>query len=260
MSSINAIIDSYYKWLREKTIIEVGNNDWYCIDTPFMGAFNDSIEIYVKKKGGSIVLSDDGQTLNNLELQGVNIQRSKKRHEILNTIVLNYGLQKRDNNELILKTDAIHFPQKKHNFLTAILEIGDVSVLSEHNVGSIFKEDVQEYLNELGIIYTPEFISKGTTGLDFTFDFQIAKKEKEIVIKSFNSINKSTLSNFLFSWEDIKPVRHKIIQKDMYAIAMINDTDRPVGNEYLQALTSKKADFILWSERNNETNRAKIAA
>lgn len=259
MNWLDTMIDDYYKWLRERTIVEAGNSDWYCIDTPFMSAFNDSIEVYALRNNGSILLSDNSETLNNLELQGVNIQGSKKRREILDSILLSYGLNQKDK-ELVVEANERNFPQKKHNFLTAILEINDLAVLSKHNVSSIFKEDVRDYLNGLDITYTPEFISKGSTGLEFTFDFQIAKKEKEIVLKSFNSINKNTLSTFLFSWEDIKPVREKVTQKEVNAIAVINDIDKDIRPEYLEALKAKNADFILWSERENKEAISKIAA
>lgn len=259
MNWLDTMIDDYYKWLRERTIVEAGNSDWYCIDTPFTGAFNDSIEVYALRNNGKILLSDNSETLNNLDLQGVNIQGSKKRREILDNILLSYGLHQKDK-ELCIEADERNFPQKKHNFINAILEINDLSVLSKHNVSSIFKEDVREYLDGLDIPYTPEFISKGSTGLEFTFDFQIAKRDKEIVLKSFNSINKSTLSTFLFSWDDIKPVREKLTKKEVKAIAVINDVDKEIRPEYLEALKSKNADFIIWSERENKESISKIAA
>src|SRR5690606_10992183 len=115
----------------------------------------------------------------------------------------------------------------------------------------IFKEDVRGYLESQDGIYTPDFISKGTTGLEVTFDFQIAERKKEIVIKSFNTINKSNLSTFLFSWEDIKPVREKSTKKEVNAIAILNDIEKEVKSEYLEALKAKNANYILWSERNS---------
>lgn len=260
MNWLTTMIDDYYTWLRERTIIEQSNtSDWLCIDTPFIGAFNDTIELYALRKNGSILLSDNGETLNNLELLGINIQGSKKRRELIDNILLSYGLSHKDK-ELIVEANEKNFPQKKHNFLSAILEINDLGVLSKNNVQSIFKEDVRLYLDELNVIFTADFISKGSTGLEFNFDFQIAKKEKEIVLKSFNSINKSTLSTFLFSWEDIKPVREKISHKDVSAIAIINDIDKDVRPEFIDALRSKNADFILWSARTQEINKRKLVA
>ena len=47
---IDELINDYYKFLRERTfaITDTGT-DWAVISTPFMGAFNDTLEIYAKK-------------------------------------------------------------------------------------------------------------------------------------------------------------------------------------------------------------------
>lgn len=260
MNWVNTYVDDYYNWLREKTFIQKDSNtDWFLINTPFVGAFNDTIEIYAQKKGNHLRLSDNGETMSNLELQGLHIQGSKRRRAILDTILLNYGVRA-ESDELTIEANIENFSQSKHNFLSAIIEINDLYVLSKHNVASIFKEDVRTYLDSHDIIYTPDFISKGATGLEFNFDFQIAKKNKEIVIKSFNTVNKSNLSTFLFSWEDIKPVREKITKKDVNAIAIINNIDKEVRTEFLDALKAKNADYILWSERESEKSKELISA
>ncbi len=188
--------------------------------------------------------------MSNLELQGLHIQGSKKRRNILDSILLNYGV-KNESDELKIDSNIENFSQAKYNFLSAIIEINDLYVLSHHNVASIFKDDVRSYLESKDIIFTPDFISKGATGLEFNFDFQIAKKHSEIVIKSFNTINKSNLSTFLFAWDDIKPVREKTTKKEVKAIAIINDVEKEIRSEFLEALKSKSADYILWSEREN---------
>ncbi|GGW24523.1 DUF1828 domain-containing protein [Arenibacter certesii] len=260
MNWVNTYVDDYYNWLREKTFIQKDSNtDWFIINTPFVGAFNDTIEIYAQKKGNQLRLSDNGETMSNLELQGLHIQGSKRRRSILDAILLNYGVRV-ESDELTIDANIENFSQSKHNFLSAIIEINDLYVLSKHNVASIFKEDVRSYLDSHDIIYTPDFISKGVTGLEFNFDFQIAKKKKEIVIKSFNTVNKSNLSTFLFSWEDIKPVREKITKKDVSAIAIINNIDKEVRTEFLDALKAKNADYILWSERESKKSVELISA
>lgn len=260
MNWVNTSVDNYYNWLREKTFIQKDlTTDWYLINTPFIGAFNDTIEIYAQKHGSQLKLSDNGETISNLEIQGLQIQGSKRRKSLLDSILINYGV-KIDNDELVIETNIDKFSQSKHNFLSAIIEINDLYVLSNHNVASIFKEDVRNYLDSQDIIFTPDFISKGSTGLEFNFDFQIAQRDKEIVIKSFNTINKSNLPTFLFSWDDIKPVREKITKKNVTAIAIINDIDKEVKSEFLEALKSKNANFILWSEKDSAENKKLLVA
>ena len=259
MNWVNTCVDNYYNWLREKTYVQEGiSTGWSAITTPFIGAFNDTVEIYVKKDKTQLILSDNGETMSNLELQGLLIQGSKKRKNLLETILLTYGI-KLHHNELLIECDLDRFSQAKHNLLSAIIEVSDLYVLSNHHVASIFKEDVRDYLESKDIIFTPDFISKGTTGLEFNFDFQIAKRQTEIVIKSFNTINKSNLSTFLFAWNDIKPVRERTTKKEVKAIAVINNIDKDVKHEYLDALKSKNADYILWSEKDSERSMRLVA-
>jgi hypothetical protein len=258
MTWANELISEYYVWLKSKTtIIPDETSEWVAIQTPFIGLYNDVIEIYAQKKGAKIILSDNGETLNNLDLVGSSINRTGERRIIAERILLNYGIQL-IGTELVTETNEQNFSQKKHNFLSAIMELNDLYVLSKNTVSSIFKEDVRIYLDEKDIIYTPDFISKGSTGLEFMFDFQIAGKKSEIVLKSFNTINKQTLTSFLFSWDDIKPVREKISKKDVTAIAIINDAEKPIKEDILNAFKSKNANVILWTERNHEENLAKL--
>ncbi|WP_031528792.1 DUF1828 domain-containing protein [Dyadobacter crusticola] len=260
MTRANTLINDYYGWLKSKTVvIPDERTEWVAIQTPFIGLFNDTIEMYAQKVGQKILLSDNGDTFQNLELVGAAVNRVGERRNLAERILLNYGIHLH-NDELTTETTEQNFAQKKHNFLSAIMELNDLYMLSKPNVTSIFKEDVRTFLDAQNIIYTPDFISKGSTGLEFMFDFQIAGRDNEIVIKSFNTINKQTLSSFLFSWDDIKPIREKVSKKNVTAIAVINDEDKLVRGEFLEALKSKNAEVIVWSERLQRDNLLKFVA
>lgn len=258
MNWINTLMDNYYAFLKEKTLVTGSSStDWVEISTPFLGLFNDTVDIYVKKEGNKIIISDDGNTLRDLELSGLEISRSPKRKEILERILINYGVRI-NNEELITEATERDFPQKKLNLISAISETADMYYLAKHTVASVFREDVKSYLDEQGLIYTPYFISKGSTGLEFTFDYQIAYRNTEIVIKSFNSVNKMNLPHFLFTWDDIKKVREQQTQKEIIGLAVINDIDREVSDDYLSALDNKGAKYILWSQRHSPENIKKL--
>jgi len=257
---INNSIAEYYNWLRDKTqVLKNEQSGWYTITTPFLGLFNDSIEIYAKLKEGNIILSDDGQTLSNLELTGTSMLRSPKRKEWLDMILMNYNV-KLNGNEFQTEGTEKEFNQKKHNLICAISEISDMEMLAKHTVSSFFKDDVKEFLDERNIIYTPQFIVKGSTGIEFTFDFQIASKEKELVIKSFNTLNRLNVPNFLFSWTDIKSPREKISGKQLNGLAIINDVDKELKQEFISALDGKGTDIIMWSQRHKPDMLEKLIA
>lgn len=260
MNYIDQLLNDYYRFLREKTIVsQLPSSDWVEISTPFTDVFNDTIDIYAKKQNGRIVLSDDGHTMRNLELSGLEISRSPKRKELLEKILLNYGV-KLDNRELTTEATENNFSQKKLNLLAAIAESNDLYVLAQHTVATIFREDVKEHLDEQELVYTPYFISKGSTGLEFTFDFQIAYRKAELLIKAFNTVNKLNLPHFLFTWDDVRQVRERQTEKKVTGLAIINDEEREVKDEYLDALQNKGADFILWSERHKPENLNKLKA
>lgn len=253
-------INQYYSWLKDKTFTRLDEQTgWIAVSTPFIGLFNDPIEIYLKKNGETIMLSDDGATLRNLELAGANVTRSPKRKEWLDFILLNYGIVLQ-NNELCVSAKLTDFPQKKHNLICAISEISDMEITAKHVISSLFREDVKQLLDDQNIIYTPQFITKGSTGIEFTFDFQIAGREKELVLKSFNSLNKINVPNFLFSLDDIRPIREKSSGKELLSLAVINDIEKDIKPEFVNALQSKNTDIIFWSERNKPENLKKLSA
>ena len=259
MNWLSEQVDSYYDWLRSKTHLPAeGNNGWNFISTPFLGLFNDTLEIYAKKQDDSIILSDDGKTLHDLELMGVSFSH-KTRKEMLKRVLLNYDITE-NQGELIVQTQEAGFPQRKHDLLQAMLEIGDLQVLTKHTVAKVFKEDVRAYLDEQEIVYTPQFISRGSVGIEFTFDFHVAYREKEIVLKCFNGINKTSLSSFLFMWGDIRPARQKLTGKEVLGLAVVNDEDKTIRHDFLNALGSGGAGHIKWQDRHTPENIAKLKA
>jgi hypothetical protein len=261
MNWITQLMNDYYQFIKEKTIITSSNqSDWVEISTPFLGLFNDTVDIYAQKIGSTILLSDDGNTLRNLELSGMEINRSTKRQEILNSILLNYGVKINNNSEFITEATEKDFPQKKLNLISAIVEASEMCNLARHTTTAAFKEEVKTYLDKHEFIYTPHFIYKGNTGLEFSFDFQIAYRKSEIVIKSFNSITKTNLSSFLFTWKDIKEIREKMIEKEVIGLAIINNVDTNISQEYIDALNTYGAQHILWTERETSDSIQKLRA
>lgn len=252
MSSwITECIDQYYDWLRKNTFLQADSQTgWTSISTPFTGLFNDAIEIFVKREGDIIMLSDDGVTLRNLGLVGVNVNRAGKRKEWLEYVLLNYGITL-DSGELRVEAKMTDFAQKKHNLICAISELSDMEISAKHIVSSLFIEDIRKYLNEQEVIYTPQFIAKGKTGIDFTFDFQLAGRNKEMVIKSFNTLNRLNVPNFLFGFEDIKSLRETATSKELLSLAIVNDEDRDIKPEFISAFESKDVDILYWSKRNS---------
>lgn len=243
-------IDEYFEWLKKRTLVcQDDTTGWSVISTPFVGLFNDTIDIFAKQEpDGTIVLSDDGNTLGNLELFGVKFNNTLGRKNILDRIKLNYGVTVSKDAEITKTVDKSDFVQGKHDMLRAMLELSDMINLTTHRVSSVFKEDVKNLFNEKEMTVTPDFIVSGRSGIRFTFDYLIAKPRKETVIQVFNNFDKANLATFLFGVDEVKASREQISEKTFEPIAIINDVENKVRKELLDALKNRNMDYLLWSE------------
>lgn len=256
MGWIDNKIAEYYQWLKDNTAIrEDKGTGWFSVSTPFVGLFNDNIEIFVKKESESrILLSDDGDTIENLFLSGVDVLHSPKRKEYMDKVANNFGIKITPNGEIVTESNGADFAKKKHNMISAISSISDMSMLASEKVTSIFAEDVVDYVESLEVVSTPSFLVKGRSGLDFSFDIQVSGRKSELVIKPFSLLRQNAIERFLFCMEDIKDVRENATGKELKSLAIINDTTEP-PKRLINALEQYGTSVMLWSRRNEEESK-----
>lgn len=251
MNWLKEEVDKYYDWLKQNTIIQLDNDsEWGVITMPFAGLFNDNIEVYAKKEGDSIILSDDGATITNLQSIGISFSTSKRRKDLLDSISRNYGIAISKDGEIIKSVRESQFPQGKHDMLQAIMEISDLQNLVSHNVSSLFKEDVRAFFRENRINVNPQIMLRGRSGINFTFDYMLSNFDTECLVQTFNVLDKPRLAQFLFGIDEVKEDRQKATEKSLSAITIINDEDNKIKEEYASALTSRDFGLLRWSERD----------
>ena len=250
-------IAEYYQWIKKNLSARCLQNGWTEIGTPFMDRHNDGLVIYAKRDGDNITLSDDGYIINDLLADGISL-RGNKRAAFLSRLLASYGVENQSY-EMIMRTTTKNYAADMHMFIQAMLAVNDMFMLNDTTVKTIFLDDVSNFFDQQGLIYTPNFLAKGSTGLEFNFNFQIAGRTSEILINSFNSINRGNLATFLFDWLDIREERQKKARKKVTGLAIIND-EKGVDKKYLDALLAKDTDYILFSERMKTENIKKLRA
>ena len=114
MGWIDNRIAEYYQWLKDNTAIrEDKGTGWFSVSTPFVGLFNDNIEIFVKKESETkILLSDDGETIENLFLSGVDVLRSQKRKDYMQKVANNFGIKITPEGEIVTESNGADFARK----------------------------------------------------------------------------------------------------------------------------------------------------
>lgn len=244
IQDVQKLLDAYISWLKDKTQLRQVD-DWIEITTPYLDRDNDYLQIYARKENGAYVLTDDGQTIGDLEQTGCKLN-SPKRQDLLKMTLNGFGVQLNDQ-RLEVHTSPDNFALRKHNLVQAMLAVNDMFYLSVPMVASLFYEDVVSWLDLHEIRYTPKVKFTGKTGYDHLFDFVIPKsrRQPERIIQTINRPNRDTAQAVAFSWIDTKEVR----PPDSKAYAFLNDLENPVSTTVLDALRNYDVKPVMWSNR-----------
>lgn len=254
VSEIAALVDGYRTWVKDRTTLKTVHADWVEISTPFLDRHNDCIQIYVKSESGSYFLNDDGHTLRDLEMSGCALD-SPKRQQLLRVTLNGFGLEL-SNGVIATRTMAENFPARKHALIQGILAVNDLFALATSTVHSLFKEDVERWLEAADIRFLPNIQFTGKSGYQHHFDFAIPKSRThpERIIKAVSNPNKDAALTFITAWTDTAEQR----PTDAEAIAFLNDNDKKVPATVLDALEQYAITAVTWSER--EKVRGRLAA
>ncbi len=245
MSEIDTLIDGYWRWLRDKTVVKHVNG-WAEITTPYLDRHNDYIQIYARKNDRGFILTDDGETLADLEQSGCNLE-SEKRQEILRSITNGFGVQYNVGAlEVFASVDT--FSIRKHNLIQCILSVNDMFYLASPTVEAIFFDDVSAWLEGADIRFIPRVKFTGKSGFDHMFDFVIPKSRHgvERVIKAINKPNRQTALNFITAWGDTSPSR----PDNSKPFAFLNDVDSKVSSNVFEAFSNYDITPVEWSRRD----------
>lgn len=240
------LIDAYVEWLRKGLSVESFEN--VCeLTTPFLDRHNDHIQIYATKQNGKIILSDDGYILSDLRTSGLEL-KTPKRKAIIESVLNGFGI-KLEGSQLLVEASQRNIGQRLHALIQAMLAVNDMFVMAQPRVAGFFWEDVKGFLDEHDIRYSPRVKISGRSGFDHAIDFLIPKSRTrpERFIQAINAPNKNTIGTYLFALEDTRAARGNGAE----AYAFLNDREREVGGDIIEALEAYEVKAALWSRRED---------
>lgn len=247
----------YIDWLKQNINEYKVNDTTYRFTLPFLDRNNDSVEMYIiNNKDGSYLITDDGETIGDLQLGGFNFSNTPRKQKILEAIISAYGVTKSANDELTVTCTLNDLPMKKHMLAQCMVKVSDMFYLSKSNLQSIFIEDVQRFFDDYKIRYISNICITGKSKLMASYDFAIPSSEKfpERLIKVVNNMDLSTARNTIFTWNDTKEMR----KPNTKLYTFIHNVDKRVSSDAIRALKEYGISPALWTERDNYINELTV--
>lgn len=238
------LIEAYITWLRGG--LKAETLDHACeLTTPFLDRHNDHLQIYAIKRNGRIELNDDGYIMSDLRSAGMEFN-SPKRKEVLQSLLSGLGVHV-DGNVLKVEASPKNVGQRIHSLVQAMLAVNDMFVMAQPRIESFFWEDVRDFLDDHDIRYSSRVKLAGRSGFDHAIDFLIPRSRlrPERFLQAINNPVKTSITNYVFSISDVREVRGG----EPEAFAFLNDRDRSVGGDMLEALEAYEVNPVLWSEK-----------
>lgn len=247
MIDCEQLIDSYLKWIKNNTVVRsIKEGDVCAISTPFLDRHNDHLEIYLSRDNGHFRLTDDGFTISDLKMSGLDIN-TPKREGILRTTLNGFGVKLGDHDNLYVEASQSNLGQKKHYLIQAILAVNDMFNLAQENIYSLFKEDVELYFRSNDIVFSKDIKLTGKSGFDHNIDFLIprSKTKPERLIKAVNNPKKDAVLASIMAFTDIREARENPT-KDL---VVYNDADKTVSADVVLAMSNYGIEAVPWTHR-----------
>lgn len=201
MCNAEKLKEAYIKWIKDEFIFTDLSNEYISISTPFTDSMYDNIELFAKLDGDNITITDMGETIFSLEMQGISFRKNSKPYKLLETTLSDFSISKNENNELFVTTSFKNFGSAKLRLLQTIMRLNDIPYLIQNHKSISFNELVVQLFEHEEIPYNYEtniLANDVYTHFDFTIPIHpkhikhpklvrtIARPGDEIQAKAFS--------------------------------------------------------------------------
>lgn len=246
MAKIVDFISEYTNWIKNNSAQRFVNG-YEEVTTPFLDAHNDVLQFYVRREGDTFIFTDDGYTLADIAMNGLNLS-SKKSKDLLEDFAASLNVMIQDGSITAQTDNPSLVAQTGHLMIQAMLRIGDMFYLSSPRIRSLFIDDVKAFFHANDIRYTPSAMFSGKSGLPQRFDFVIpaSKTHPERMITTLNHPSKESVQSAIFSWTDVRDTR----KEESVSYLILNDK-KTKNASFIQAAKQYGINAFWWNERSS---------
>jgi len=246
MNKCNSAINEYFSWLGKQWNVYENGDGTCTIITPYTLSDGTNIEISFLPRNNRLILTDEGETINNLWLRGVDFDSAPSRRNIINTLIDDYGaiIEK---GEIIIESSLDEIPVAIHNIIQVINAVDFLIYTKTSRMPRTFKEEVVTFFHEKQLSFNQDFDVFGKTA-KHQFDIYVPRKEVALRTMSTGSPNyaKIMAEKLAYTYTDIKKINEKIL-----VCPFIDDRSEEViwSSEPLRILEEYSDKVYYWSNK-----------
>lgn len=243
------LIEAYLGWLRENATERDLDGGWKEITFPYLDRHNDFLQIFARQGRDGLLLTDDGRIIQDLKHAGCDLKAKTKRRGIAEKILRGLGLDPELLDDGKISTTAVNgdLPWKLHGLLMSMLAIDGLANASPPNVAALFKEDVREWLGDIGATVN-QAVFTGRSGIQHEFDFLIPGKEgnPDQVLQAIGTPDRVHIQSFTYEVIDTREAQG---QNALKFYAIFDDEAFP-GKKQWETLSSNGIFPLKWASRS----------
>ncbi|MGT2833373.1 hypothetical protein Javan249_0002 [Streptococcus phage Javan249] len=246
----NEIKEVYLSFVKENAVFNNISDNHTEVITPFVDPFGEAIGFSVKSDGKLLTITDDGFTIWNLSVNGIDVTKKGRRRELLQSLLQYNGFELFDN-AIKKVTTKSHLGQSIHDMTQLLINVYDFIQLSPGNVKSQFLDDVKHYFikNENYAVF-PSFSIAGKSRLEHRFNFVFISKGVSKITRVHNNITKQQVDTILASWLDTSEFRKREYgDKEQLYIIVSDEGFKNIKEDHLVALQEYNIDVLNFADK-----------
>lgn len=244
------IKNTYLTYIKENAVFnEVAENHTEVI-TPFVDPLGEAIGFSVRSNGRVLTVTDEGYTIWNLSVNGIDVTKKGRRTELFHSLLHFNGFDL-VGNAIERTTSKSHLGQVIHDMTQLLVNIYDFIQLSPNNVRSQFLDDVKHYFmqNDDYTVF-PAFSIAGKSRLEHRFNFVFMSKGISKIARVHNNITKQQVDTILASWLDTSEYRKKEYgDTEQLYIIVSDDGYKNIKDDHLIALQEYDINILNFSDK-----------
>lgn len=218
ISDITKYFNNYFECIPD-------NDNNFILVTPFVNHLNDAIEFEVQvNKNDSFIISDFGDTLDELFLSGLNIVKSEDKFEKIKRLSDFYSVDF-ENGIFSIKTDKNNFPKSLFNLVEVIKTTCNFTYSLVPVYSKDFREEVAAFFANNSIKFNRNFEIIGYSGNVKHFDFEINTKQTKLIRTGSTKQSSKARTLIKVAESDFSDVRK--VSKEIVPIFIYDDRYSP---------------------------------